>query len=273
MGCMVAMQLSLACAAQAGETITWAMFNIPPLAIGSGPTKGQGIQDRVIRHLAEHLPAYEHQEVVAPIARASAEMQLGHHWCALFLRKPEREAWAEFSLPALMALPNWVVIRRTQLSRFQTFGTPLSLETLLADPSLRISVERERAYGSQIDPLLKPLTRLSLHLDTPQAVKMLLAERFDYFLESPAVAQYTARTLDLPDALIALPTNESGTPYLVRVACAKNAWGQQVIDEVNAVLRAERPKATYRRLMERWLDPAGVAEIRRHYDTLFLNSE
>jgi len=254
--------------AQAEATITWGMLNISPLWISYGPDKGQGIQDQLIHFLETRMPGYEHREVAAPIARVSAEMQNGYHWCTQFIQLPERDDWAYFSLPALIVLPNRIVIRKEQRDRFEQYGTPLELETLLADRSLRLSLERRRSYGPLIDPLLHRQASTSSHISTDQAIKMLLANRFDYLIESPIVASYTAKQLGKLENVVMLPIRGGELPYLVRVACPKNAWGKHVIEEIDAILRVERARPEYREIMERWHGDNDVREIRSNYDIL-----
>jgi uncharacterized protein (TIGR02285 family) len=265
--------LALAGGAQAKDTIKWAMLNIPPLWISEGPDKGLGIQDQLTHFLESRLSGYDHEEVAAPIARVTAEMQAGQHWCTQFIRKPEREKWAYFSIPALMVLPNGIVVRKNELGRFERFGSPLLLQSLLADHSLRFSVENQRAYGPLIDALLKKQPPTLEHSDTTLAINMLLAKRIDYLIESPVVAAYSAKQLEQQSSLVTLPIKEGGLPYLVRVACPKNAWGKHVIEEVDAILRVERAKPEFRQMMERWHDENGLHEIRRNYAPLFLKSD
>lgn len=254
------------------ETITWGMLNIPPLWIRDGKDKGQGLQDQFTYFLESHLTGYEHHEVAAPIARVSAMIQIGDHWCTQLIRKPEREEWAYFSMPMLIVLPNEIVIRKDQRVQFERFGNPIVLESLLADRSLHLSTELRRSYGTEIDGLLKNRSLVPSHSNTRQAMAMLLANRFDYMIESPIVASYTAKQLEGQEKVIMLPIRESGRPYLISVACPKNDWGKRVIENVNAILLAERMKPEYREMMEKWYDEDGVREIRRRYDILLTNA-
>jgi len=102
---------------------------------------------------------------------------------------------------------------------------------------------------------------------------MLLAGRMDYLYVFPVFALYTARQLGHDGELVGLPFAEMTDAVIGRVMCPNSELGRQVIREVNDVLKAERPKARYRQIMESWQDEDGVREIRRLYDTKFLSAD
>jgi uncharacterized protein (TIGR02285 family) len=57
---------------------------------------------------------------------------------------------------------------------------------------------------------------------------------------------------------------------LTYVACSKTAWGKKTIEDINTVLRRERPTENYRAAYERWLDPSSIAGFRKLYKEGFL---
>lgn len=260
-------------AATAKETITWGYSHSPPNRFAEGSYRGQGLHDQVRHFLQQQLSAYDHKEVVAPFARSMEEIKSGHPWCYLNATKnAEREKWAYFSLPALINLPYRVIIRKDEQARFDQFGA-LSLKTLLADRKLRTSLYRGATYGPIIDPLLQQRPPEQRHADTDQAIRMLLNDRIDYLIEFSITAFYLAKEQGQPGALLALPFKESGEPDITRVMCPNNAWGKKVIDQIDALLRVERPKLAYRKQLETWQGEEGTREIRRLYDDVFLRME
>ncbi|MED5621915.1 ABC transporter substrate-binding protein [Ideonella sp. BN130291] len=267
--CMAA---ALANSALAKDRITWGVPHAAPNQIVDGPDKGQGIRDQIQLLLQERLVRFDHQTVVATFPRIQNEMRKGDLWC--FVGSPRSaalEEFAVFSIPAQLSLPRRIIVRKKDLPRFSAFGE-LSLDALLANGSMQTSFGRGVAFGPAIEALLARYQPPS-HADDTDALRMLLAGRIDYLYVYPVFATYTARKLGHDGELVGLPFAEMTEAVLGRVMCADTAPGRQVIGDVNAILREERPKARYRKIMELWQDDEGVREIRRLYDTKFLSAE
>jgi uncharacterized protein (TIGR02285 family) len=266
---VLGMVLLLASGAHAKEKITWGVPQAAPNQIVDGPDKGQGIRDQIQQLLQERLVGYEHQTIVATFPRIQSEMKKGDLWCFVGSpRSPALEEFAVFSMPAQISLPRRIIVRKKDLARFEP-AAGLSLEALLADRSLQTSFGRGVAFGPRIDALLSKF-QPHVHADDTEALRMLLAGRIDYLYVFPIFATYAARQLGRDAELAALPFSEMTDAVLGRVMCANSDAGRQVIRDVDAILREERPKARYRRIMESWQDEDGVREIRRQYDKLLL---
>jgi uncharacterized protein (TIGR02285 family) len=131
-------------------------------------------------------------------------------------------------------------------------------------------VVRARAYSPTIDALLQRNPPAQAHSDYIDGLKMLMDDRLDYVIELPIRAAYISRRLDAQGKLVSMPFKEMSSHITTHLMCPKNEWGERVIREVDAVLRAERASPRYRRIVEQWSDADGVRDIRRLYDTVLL---
>lgn len=264
-------------AAEAKDTITWRVTDFPPYMIVAGPDRQHGLHDQIQQFLQARLLEYQHEQIVATFPRLIEEIKNGKHWCYVNgTKNDERQDWAYFSLPTIINLPYRIIVHKDQRAKFQRFGIPLSLETLLADRSLHTVEVRGQSFNPAIDALLRrlpPAQSPSFAGHTMQMYKMLLYGRIDYLIGLPLAAFYSAKQLGYKDSLAALRFQEAGEEDITRVMCPKNEWGKSVIEQINVILRRERPKPEYRRLMEAWQDEDGVREVRRLYDSVFLQGE
>lgn len=257
----------------AKDTITWGWIDNAPGSIPTGSDRNRGIEDQIRALVKERLVNHTHEEVQAPIPRVLQEIRSGNTWCSTgFVKTAEREGFAHFSVPAAFWLPPKIVVRRDKRAGFDALGE-LSLEQLLASPAMRTGVVRGRAYGPAIDGLLQRKPPAHLHSDYVDGLKMLLADRLDYVIELPIRAAYVSRRLGSENQLVALPFREMSGHITTHILCPKNEWGQKVIAEIDAVLRAERASPRYRQIIESWSDEDSVQQIRRIYDTVLVRTE
>jgi uncharacterized protein (TIGR02285 family) len=102
---------------------------------------------------------------------------------------------------------------------------------------------------------------------------MLLAGRIDALPGLPEEAMYLAETLGINDKIMTLNIAENQVNHnasLSYVACSKTEWGKKTIEDINKVLRKERPTESYRTAYERWLDPSSIEGFRKLYNEVFL---
>ena len=253
------------------KNILWLNANFPPFFISEAAYRNQGIGDEILNLLEENLPDYKHERQVANLSRQLKEMGEGHPVCSTAkFRTREREEIMVFSVPIMVIPPNGITVRRQDLKRFGG-GAPVSLATLLGDPTLHLGITRDRSYGKGIDSVLQRYSRAPyVHYrgggdHYMGLLQMLVKGRVDYLVGFPYEAIYVARQLGLENEIAHIQLTEAGGYTPSYVACSKNEWGQGVIERVNDILRRERPTNKYRGFIERWLDPDGLVEFRKAY--------
>lgn len=261
--------------ADARDKIIWGWADFAPYSIPGGPDQGRGLLDEARALVMERLAGYEHEVVSAPIPRISAEIERGRNWCWFGpYQTPARDRFALFSLPVAIELPHQLIVHHERAEQFKRMPG-LSLEALLARGQLAPMFTRGRSYGATIDALLlrHPPAPSQWHSSMMQPLVMLMSNRIDYTLEYPLVVNYHLRKSGQAGTLAGLPFVEGVGHEFRRVMCPKNDWGAQVIGEINAILRVERPSVRYRKTAEKWHDADGAKQIRQLYDTVFLPAD
>ena len=246
------------------DAISWMEAVAPPFFIHEGEFKGQGYEDLITNILIENLPEYEHTHMIANISRHYQQWKQGEKSCALAMYKtPERMEFAYFSIPSVITLPTVLIINKEKFSAFGGSKT-VNLTEILQSHKYVVGRSKNRSFGIEFDNTLNKYgddknifvyegPELTLNL-----FKMLLAGRIDALSGLPEEAMYLAETLGLRDQIMTLNVVENqvnNDASLTYVACSKNEWGKKTINDINAVLRKERPKENYRAAYERWLRP------------------
>lgn len=267
---LLLISIGVLCPALAADEIVWGKYNVPPYMILMGESAHQGVFDDALDVLKDKMPQYRHVELDAPFPRINSEIKKGSHWCFNgALKTSEREAYGYFSLPSSIFLPQRIIVRRDRLLQFQN---PQSLQALLQNRQLSTSVMRDRSYSPTVDKLLAANPPKGNYSEQVEAIGMLLAGHIDYMIELPLLALDQARIMGHPGELVAIPIREANEVVFNRIMCPKNEWGRHVVEQVNKVLIANRGKAYYRRIVEKWHNPESVTEIRRIYDGVFLKT-
>lgn len=261
------------------DNIGWMEAVAPPFFIHEGKFKGQGYEDLITDILIKNLPAYEHSHLIANISRHYQQWKQGEKVCALAMYKtPERMEFAYFSIPSVFTLPTVLIIDK---EKFTTFGSTktVRLTDILKSHKYIVGRSKNRSYGVEFDNILNQYgddnniftaegPELSLNL-----FKMLLAGRIDALSGLPEEAMYLAETMGIRDRIMTLNIVENqvnNDASLTYVACSKNEWGKKAIEDINGVLREQRPTESYQAAYERWLDPSSIEGYRKLYKEVFL---
>ncbi len=265
--------------AWAKDSICWLEAVAPPFFIHEGKYKGQGYEDLITEILIKDLPQYEHTRVKANISRAYQQWKQGEKACGLALYKtPERMEFAYFSIPSVLTLPTVLIIRK---EKFADFGATkdVSLTEILKSHKHVVGRSTHRSYGIEFDNVLNKYGdgRNIFDYEGPELTlnlfQMLQAGRIDALSGLPEEAMYLAETLGIKDQIMTLNILENQVNHdasLTYVACSKTEWGKKTIEDINAVLRKDRPTERYRSAYERWLDPSSIEGYRKLYREVFL---
>ncbi|NJD06588.1 MAG: TIGR02285 family protein [Methylococcaceae bacterium] len=255
--------------ADAKETVTWAVLHFPPFQILEGPHQGSGSFDGELQVLMEKMPEFDHRIVSMSFARRKEEFMSGSNICTPGMFKAPAQAMKlAVSVPMLTHLDNRVVYRKDHESLIGT-ANPVDLDDLFARRDLIGAVMPGRSYAPNIDQAIERHrgnpNLFSRALETSQLFHMLLDGDLHYLLLFSHEAAYLARDLGADDRIANRPI--AGTPPYIftHVACTGNAWGQALIERINAVMATERREAGYRALSERWYPAEDQQRVRRFY--------
>lgn len=263
--------------------IEWMVADFPPVTIPSGPDKGTGFFDRVTSLLSVHLPQYKHLNRVANYQRIINEIKHGENVCCPALYKTEeREKFIAFSMPAMIVLPNSVIIRTTDKHKFTPYLNQegeVNLGKLLENEQLLLGVSNGRKYSGGIDAVLsRHLGDKHVLVRSGQDVfqglfSMLQNGRVDFILGYPAEAGYAASRISVVEDIQAIPIAENKIAYtLGYVGCSKTEKGEEIIRAVNAVLREKRESAEYIGYYDSWLDVSTRDKYRKMVGDYYASS-
>ena len=150
---------------------------------------------------------------------------------------------------------------------------------MLNNKELRLGIAKDRSYGRYVDEVVEGhknqenIVELANQELAQTFFKMLLVDRIDALLGLPEEAMYMAEQMGARDEIMTLTIAENQKGYdgwLSYVACSKNDWGKDVIDNINRVLLQQRPTDRYRGAYERWLDESSLERYRKLYEDVFL---
>ncbi len=269
--------LSFNYSAFAKDTITWMLLDLPPVGIAQGEHKDKGIGDMISKMLAEHLPDYEHSFVRANLKRIFTDMQKGKKIClAGLIKTGERMQYGYYSsLPSHFLTPLSVIVRSSDRSRFSTLDR-ISIENLLNNRNLVVGMAAEISYTKEIDSIIekhKGEKHIYIHSGgnlMESILRMIILKRMDYTLAYPWMLKYFTDEMNMSGKFASFRIIENTSPVLYYPVCVKNEWGNNLIKEIEDVLREIRPTEEYRKTMENWMLKDSLPYYRKEYENVFL---
>lgn len=257
------------------KILSWRVSDFPPKYILSGKYQGQGNGQAFIDMMTRKLPEYSHTREFMPLNRFINKIKHGKNYCyPSFVKKKGREAFIYYSIPALISPGFQVAIRREDWQSKFNGSDEVSLASLLQNRNLKLGVFSNRSYTPALDVHINRIENADqivrrTTLDTVEGLlKMLALDRIDYTLINSPTLQWHLTLMNIDD-IIGLPVTESAAHLIRHVACTKNAWGKQVIEDINRVLRAERNSEEYRRVLDSWVGPKDLGSLRTFYQKVF----
>jgi uncharacterized protein (TIGR02285 family) len=265
--------------ADTDKTITWYKPEFPPLSIVNGPDEGKGYSDRIENYLIQELNDFDHQVLVSPFKRTLRDMKKGLNACSVTLLKtPARSEFIAFTKPARLLLPNDLVVRKGDLSKFNDFKDELgsiSLEKVIQSGAVRIGYSNGRSYTKPIDALLakyKGSANLIERLgnEGPKGLLTMLAKgNIDAMFAQPVEAQFHGRSIGIAADIVQLPINEIKEYTVGYIGCSKTPWGEAVIKKIDSLLVGAVKREDFRRFYEDFLDEDSKKRYRIIYDGYF----
>lgn len=266
---LLACLLAVPGAAQAKETLTWLLRDLPPLTIFEGPQKGQGAIDQLMPLLIASMPEYEHQIVRVNRARGMQMLRAPSFTCdPSLIWNEERAQWILYSITSLRIMSNGLAVRlqdRATLAPFIIDGE-VDLASLLTGSGKKLGVIAERSYGQPIDGLLHraAATALAAHYGNDALGSLLQMQRLgrlSALLGYWPEIRYQAQQQGISPAELAFyPIKDTEKHQSIHVGCSDTAQGHQAITRINKALSDLR-QDTLSGFYAAWLDP----EMRRDY--------
>lgn len=251
------------------NTIRWEHAYFPPVTIPYGENKGGGFYDKITHFVIDQMSQYSHSFELSNYRRTLLNIKNKENVCCASLYKtPEREKFITFSVPAVVVLPNGVIIRKEDASEFSSFlneSGELKLKEILASQNLTLGIADGRIYSGGIDSYLKSAVSKNIVKRSGSDVfdglfQMLLAKRVDCILGYPTEASYIGRLHNESDSYLFYPLAEVEISYtLGHFGCPDNEWGRRIIKDVNSILLTYRSSFGFLEYYRVWLDSKTAA--------------
>ena len=261
---LVSTLLGCPLSAQAEDTLTWLLRDLPPLTIFEGPQKNQGALDQLLPMLREHLPEYRHQVMHVNRARGIQMLRAQSLTCdPSLLWTPERAQYVVFSAQAFVVVSNGVTIQRSQQAAMAPYIVEgqFDLQAFLNAHKARIGATAERSYGPAVDEQLKhadPHT-LALHYGNDALGSLLQMQRLgrlEAVLGYPPEIRYHARQQGIAaQDLLFFPIKDSAPYQHTHIGCSDTPQGRQAMQRIDRAL-GEIPQEQVQQSYASWLDPA-----------------
>lgn len=247
------------------KEVNWYRAIFPPVTIPDGKDEGKGFFDQVMNAVIKELPEYSHRHHIANFKRIMMDLKEGENSCCPSLYKTkEREEFIEFSIPAVVVLPNGIITTWGNQSKLEPYvdqDGKIQLSKLLADQTLRLGISNGRLYSGGIDEILsqyrgaKNVTIQSGEDVFYGLMFMMYSGRLDYIIGYPTEAGYHARNDPRFREFVYYPIQESSVAFtLGHIGCSKTESGKEIIDRVNLILMENRQTDAFLRYYESWLD-------------------
>lgn len=267
-------------------TINWIVLDWRPAWILDGPMKGMGYSDRTQALLIEHMPDYNHTEVLGNWARLE-ELNKRPRTCnaAAFYEwkdeagKPRKDIL--WSAPSILFFYHGIVTRSsdTQLFRSHYGKNSISIAALLNNKQLRFGAQPNRPFSVWIDPILNAVEPAEHIVERRSASNLsegmfdlLAANRIDYFVDYYAMVRYRELSRSQRNQFQFTPIAEhDGTYGLGAFGCSASEDGPEIIARINEVLAKIRHLPTFKEASSDWfMRPDNKEEFNRLWNEEFL---
>lgn len=154
-----------------------------------------------------------------------------------WFRNPEREAYANFSLPIYRDKPLVLLTTKEQANLFHAHH---ALRDVFRDPSLIMAQVASFSYGETVDRLQKEILVRNLTVSTSQSVlpQLIAQGRASYMLVAPEEIPTLLRSARLdPDLFVELPMEDIPAGNLRYLICSKKV-PQSDLARIDAAINA-----------------------------------
>ena len=232
----------------AKEKIRWLIWELNPEFILNGKEAGNGYADKFLKMFIKKLPQYEHSIVWLNTKRWFKESGK-KGTCTPHVWKRFKLDSQYYSKPYTLTAPHGILIHKKNAHKFGKRGKILSVEEILKDDSLTLTVPlfKYEQEGSRYPVLFKYfqpyLGKKHLQEVTTNAnethPKMLDKDRTDYLIAYPTTAPAYARIDNVQNDYIFYSIKEDPYYKKIHVSCTKSPLGKEVITQINEMLTKE----------------------------------
>lgn len=259
-------------------TIYWQTYHRPPGIIKEGTEQGSGFVEKALKLIIKEMPEYKHEFPIASLTRALTNIKLHKNVChpALYKTK-ERQEYVAYSEATIINPGNRVIARKGTLDEIAE-GNYIDLKKLLSSQKYAFSLIKKRSYGQVVDDKIsKHLTdsksQLLASTELGTLFHMVERRRVDFTIAFPFELNYFIEKNKIKDdVFVSYYIKDIPKFTLGYVACPKNAWGKEVINKVNRVLKNVKRKQSYKEAVTSWWGHEQFTEEFIHfYNNRFLN--
>lgn len=165
-------------------------------------------------------------------------------------------------------------MRKTTIEKL---GSPrsLSLSGLMQDNRFTGLVQKNRSFDKEVDSIIAASASESnlscTVMDMDRIIGLLMNERIDYSIEYSLIASFIEKSKSGKTGILGSIVIEGAPEWVyAHAACPKNAWGRQVIDDINRVVREIKSTPAYLQNNMNRFPPEDRALIERVYRNDFL---
>lgn len=258
------------------KVITWQIYDAPPNFILSGPKKGEGFIQQLLVMVINNLPQYKHKVEVNSQNRALEKLKLGENVChpALMIN-PDRKSYIHFTAPSIISPTSRLIVRADEAP-----ADSVDLDHYLFQSKNMMALVKGRSFGDPIDHLVnhkksrRSVVRLA-NEHTDAIFKLIQAKRVDATIAYPAELNYFASQLSVsPQRLKIVGINGTPSFIVASMGCAKTAWGEEVVSDLNRVIAKLSVTADYQKKMTSWFKVEADSErFQQFYKTSLLDQQ
>jgi len=230
------------------ESIKWLIWELNPEFIHHGKQAQQGYADKFLKTFIKKLPEYNHTIIWLNTKRWFKESSK-YGSCTPHIWKRFKLDDQYYSEPYTLTSPHGILIHKKNVGKFGEEGDILSLENILKDNSLMLTVPlvKYKDMGSRY-PILYKYFKPYIGEKNVQEIttnaneinpKMLDKNRTDYLIAYPTTAQSFARINNEKNNYIFYSIKEDPYYKKIYVSCDKSSLGKEVIEKINTLFTQE----------------------------------
>ncbi len=225
--------------------IIWFQHQRPPWMINSGEYKNQGYGDKIRQSIIKKLPNYTHRTLAITPSRFYKEINKYTNVCyGPVMKLQNTEKFFHWSQPVYTIPEQTIIVLK---ETYEKLGSPktISMKKLIKNQDLIFgNIANMKHYPFDLTPYRQQENVLTLENSgaTESLIAMLQKKRIDWMYDFPFFIVWHNKLAQkrLENYRTIKTTEEALVPkILAHMVCTKNAWGKNVIKQINTILTKE----------------------------------